>query len=770
MVKRSTINMNFLSIFDYMFINHIKQGDSYGPQGTSFATTIDPWNKYLDANGYPNNSAHDNHTWAVGVRIPASTDFAGPYVLTWDGNGEVFLSSNGSWAIDAGQSSNYTAVNSARWHGTGSRIVVNFTGARELFSVRVMRTNRDASGNFLKNLRFYRLADEADLLAGKVFRSGAKQILADLNPGAIRFMNWTGHNTCQSVRFEHRLLPSYACYGNDGSGTRGTNWVASPPYPESTGTNTIAVASATGMPVAMQHGEVVTCRMGNATARNGSRTVTSISKANPGVVVATGHGFNTGDVIVHTITAGMTQLHNRPCTVTVSDANTYSLGIDTSAYTTFTTGTAKQYITLNVGARGAYPVLFGTGTEHASNYGDGYIAQYDYKTFVFDKDMVASTAVTGAWIFNNSGAANGHESNPPLEICTALINELMAMTRSDGGTVGPIDMWVTFPHRGMLSVDPDYSAGSNWATGMVGVIINGANGYSGLDSRCDLIIEFSNETWNSAGGGAFDTRPYLRRQSEIRWGTADQDGYHALRTAIMVNDIKAAFPRVSYPRIKYVTCGQGTIGLATDTNNDWRVNGNSRYDSDAWNIWGGNPIDHCDYFGVASYFETSDAYKTAHDATDAAAWVAAVGAVAKEAACQACVDGLKTAGGNETIDRYGLTLLPLYANAMGALGKKYVMYEGGWNDAVSGASTDVNNYKIAVKQSAAWAQALRSFFDLYDANANALYPADYIITNSRWGHCSPDSYSGTVEGAGLDLAYTYMSLRNRGLSRLRAKN
>jgi len=110
------------------------------------------------------------------------------------------------------------------------------------------------------------------------------------------------------------------------------------------------------------------------------------------------------------------------------------------------------------------------------------------------------------------------------------------------------------------------------------------------------------------------------------------------------------------------------------------------------------------------------------------------------------------------------------SDRLDAGGADDVVWAGSGDDAVSGASTDVNNYKIAVKQSAAWAQALRTFFDLYDANANALYPADYIITNSRWGHCSPDSYSGTVEGAGLDLAYTYMSLRNRGFSRLRAKN
>lgn len=758
MVKRSTINANFLFIYDYLFINHVKQGDSFGPFGTAFATTTDPWNKNLDDNGYPSHSNYDSHTWGVGIRIPASTDFAGPYVLTWDGSGEVFLSS-GTWAIDAGQSTDYTAVNSARWYGTNSRIVVNYTGARLLFALQVLRTNRDGSGNFLKNLRFYRLEDEADLLAGRVFRTGAKQQLADLNPGAIRFMNWTGNNLCQAVRFEHRTLPSYANYAKT------SNWVASPPYPESIGTNEIAVASATGMPVAMQHGEVVTCRIGNATVRNGSKTVTAITKANPGVVSATAHGFNTGDVIVHTISAGMTQLHNRPCTITVSDANTYSLGIDTSAYTTFTAGTAKQYTTLNVGARGAYPVVFGDGTAHASNYGSGYIAQYDYKTFVFDKELVASTDVTGAWTFNDLGAARGSENNPPLEICTALINELMEMTRSDGGAVGPIDMWITIPHRGLLSVDSDYSEGSNWPINALDVILNGANGFDGLNSQCDVIVEFSNETWNSAGSG-FDSYPFLLRKAVLRLGTTDVHAYTALRAVIMVNDIKGAFP--AHPRIKFVMCGQGTLGISAG--NSIRISGNSLYDNDPWNTWGGDPMDHFDYFGVASYFETSSSYKSTNLATQAAAWNSAVGAVAKEEACAAYVAGLVTDGGNETIDRYGGTLLTTYTAEMLSRGKKYVMYEGGWNDPTSGLGSPQNEYMIAVKQSAAWAQALRNFFDLYDANATALYPADYILIDPRWGHTQGDAYSSGVEGAGLDLAYKYMSLRNREMSRLRVKN
>jgi len=321
MVKRSTLNIGFATGYSYMFINHYLNGDPHGPVGSSYATgTL--WNSNLDSNGWPNNSAYDSKTFGLGARVPASTNFAGPYVLTWEGNGEVTLNA-GTWTIDTGLSSNYTAVNASRWHGTNSRIVLNYSGARLLFSIQILRTNRDGSGNFLKNLKFYRLEDETDLLAGKVFRSGWKQMIVDLNPGALRFMDWTGCNHSRATRFEHRIPPTYASYGPL------SNWSASPAYPESTGTNAIAVASATGMPVAMQHGEVVTCRIGNSTVRNGSKTVTAITKANPGVVTATAHGFNTGDVIVHTISAGMTQLNNVPCTITVSDADTYSLGVDT---------------------------------------------------------------------------------------------------------------------------------------------------------------------------------------------------------------------------------------------------------------------------------------------------------------------------------------------------------------------------------------------------------------------------------------------------------
>jgi uncharacterized protein (TIGR02217 family) len=77
---------------------------------------------------------------------------------------------------------------------------------------------------------------------------------------------------------------------------------------------------------------------------NVAKTITGITQANPGVVTATGHTFTTGDRITHSGIVGMTQLNGVTATVTVIDANTYSLGIDTTAYTAYSSGgTATRY-------------------------------------------------------------------------------------------------------------------------------------------------------------------------------------------------------------------------------------------------------------------------------------------------------------------------------------------------------------------------------------------------------------------------------------------
>lgn len=70
-------------------------------------------------------------------------------------------------------------------------------------------------------------------------------------------------------------------------------------------------------------------------------TITGITKANPGVVTATAHGLNNGDLVVLTV-QGMYQLDGRVVRVANKSTDTFELeGVDTTSYDTFTSGTAE---------------------------------------------------------------------------------------------------------------------------------------------------------------------------------------------------------------------------------------------------------------------------------------------------------------------------------------------------------------------------------------------------------------------------------------------
>jgi hypothetical protein len=81
------------------------------------------------------------------------------------------------------------------------------------------------------------------------------------------------------------------------------------------------------------------------------KTITGITKANPGVVTATAHGFANGDWVKLTV-AGMSELNSRTAVVAGATANTFQLNdvfgnnLNTSAYGTFTSGTASRIYTV----------------------------------------------------------------------------------------------------------------------------------------------------------------------------------------------------------------------------------------------------------------------------------------------------------------------------------------------------------------------------------------------------------------------------------------
>jgi hypothetical protein len=67
-------------------------------------------------------------------------------------------------------------------------------------------------------------------------------------------------------------------------------------------------------------------------------TVTAATKANPGVVTIAGHGLTTGDRVVFAGLGGMTELNGNTYTITVVSSDTFSIGVNTSGYTTYTSG------------------------------------------------------------------------------------------------------------------------------------------------------------------------------------------------------------------------------------------------------------------------------------------------------------------------------------------------------------------------------------------------------------------------------------------------
>ena len=74
----------------------------------------------------------------------------------------------------------------------------------------------------------------------------------------------------------------------------------------------------------------------------GGKAVTAATNANPCQVTITGHGFSTNDKVIFHNIGGMTQLNftngSTGYTVTVVDANNITIGVDSTAYGTYTSG------------------------------------------------------------------------------------------------------------------------------------------------------------------------------------------------------------------------------------------------------------------------------------------------------------------------------------------------------------------------------------------------------------------------------------------------
>lgn len=120
-------------------------------------------------------------------------------------------------------------------------------------------------------------------------------------------------------------------------------------------------------------------------------TITGITKASPGVVTATAHGLNNGDY-VKLSAQGMYQVDSRVFRVANKTTDTFELeGENTTAYDTFTSGTAEA-------------ITFGTTmTTAVSLQASGGDFDFIDVTTIHDnvKKQVPGTAAAGVYNFEN---------------------------------------------------------------------------------------------------------------------------------------------------------------------------------------------------------------------------------------------------------------------------------------------------------------------------------------------------------------------------------
>lgn len=75
----------------------------------------------------------------------------------------------------------------------------------------------------------------------------------------------------------------------------------------------------------------------------GTKSPASVTKANPGAVNKTAHGLANGATLKFFVSSGMTQLDNQKVTVTVVDADNFTIGVDTTGYSTWVPTSAGVY-------------------------------------------------------------------------------------------------------------------------------------------------------------------------------------------------------------------------------------------------------------------------------------------------------------------------------------------------------------------------------------------------------------------------------------------
>lgn len=173
----------------YIFTNFIKgaavlQWDSIptDPTYTPFGLEVF---MPVDANGYPTSVPTGAGNFGTNFTIPNATQYAGKWVLKWDGTGTAGMR---SFPFTPGPGFSGISSSTGRFEFFNNDTGVQWTSASFFCSATA------ASPNHLKNLRLCRSIDEAAMDAGQVFFPDHLTLMKSAKPGAIRSLGWGGES------------------------------------------------------------------------------------------------------------------------------------------------------------------------------------------------------------------------------------------------------------------------------------------------------------------------------------------------------------------------------------------------------------------------------------------------------------------------------------------------------------------------------------------------------------------------------------------------
>lgn len=554
--QRSVLDIGFLDTPDYIFIDMFMQGapsPTVSLGGTYITSAL------LDAQGFPctnivntncPNSAATNPagpgtggTIGFGAAVPANTtatpNYTGYYCAQGFGTGKLQFQSpvGGTWTIQAagtttcgafngGAANNCTSSNvtigsvstvTDTWT-TGWCVALTYTGPRQTGdqgdTLIVSSDDLNSNGYYIKGVHLYQQPDGADFASGCpgltpsggcLYRHAFKQTMVTQDYAAIRFLDWT--NWSWGGRFEDRPTPVNQPYP-----AVNTRYAGLLPYPQASRTsgNIYAVSGVTGTPTSMKHGEQVIFEAPSA-GNNGyaavstmaiAGTTVTLTYSNPVTAGSSSTGFSTGDVMMF-FGAGLQptvgNLYRFPVTVTVDSTTQLHFTYAGAAGLTPCSSNCGRFgetSTLQVGSgsdRTAYPILDSNGEYPIA--ADEAVPVNTYSKYCFSKVLVGT--------FDGSGNANYGAwwacgiDIVPLEYITELINEINALNPAH-----PTSLWLNLAAFGMVCStyysDPDCASGSDYPLNAAKTIINGANGYAGLQSPAKLFLEHGNETWDGS--------------------------------------------------------------------------------------------------------------------------------------------------------------------------------------------------------------------------------------------------------------------------------